>query len=190
MSRLSTSLSVAALALAGLTLSAEDFQPLMKVTQSTWPDKQHIGVICDYRANEAQIWALAKAAGEGAFITVADARVSEQANAAAVILANQKADYIVLMPKDRHFRDGSFGATVALNRLAARGVPAIGTMPVALRQGAVFSLGEGTHGQLLVTDRLIGTVEVTLPDRNVASQKGALILHREGMATVSVRTAE
>ncbi|NWJ39950.1 MAG: hypothetical protein HXX12_03125 [Geothrix sp.] len=189
MNRLSMSLSVAALALASLALSAEDFQPLMKTTQATWPEKRHIGVICNYRANEAQVWALARAAGEGALITVVDARTADQSGAAALLLANQKADYLVLMPGDRYFRDGSFAATVAVNHLASRGVPAIGTTPVALKQGAVFSVGDGTEGQILVTDRLIGTVDVILPDPK-ASEKASLVLRREGMATVSVRAAE
>ena len=190
MNRISTSLGVAAVVLVGLTLSAEDFQPLMKTTQSTWPEKQHIGVICNYRANEAQVWALAKAAGEGAFITVADTRVADQANAAANLLANHKTDYVVLMPGDRLFRDGSFGATLAVNHLARRGVPSIGTTAVALKQGAVFSVGDGTGGQILVTNRVIGTVDVILPDRAMTSQKGSLILRKEGMATIAVHKAE
>jgi hypothetical protein len=190
MNRLSTSLSVAAIAFAGFALSAEDFQPLMKATQATWPEKQHIGVICNFRASEAQVWALAKAAGEGAHITVVDARVADQSAAAALLLANQKADYVVLLPQDRLFRDGSFGATVAVNHLASRGVPAIGTTPVALKQGAVFSVGDATDGQILVTDRLIGTVDVILPDPAKVHAKAALVLHREGMATVSVSKVE
>ena len=190
MNRLSTSLSVAVIAFAGLTLSAEDFQPLMKATQATWPEKQHIGVICNYGASESEEWALAKAAGEGALITVVDARVPDQSNVAAVLMANQKADYVVLMPHDPLFRDGSFGATVAVNRLASRGVPSIGTKPVALKQGAVFSVGDGTDGQILVTDKLIGTVDVILPSPARMSEKGALVLHREGMATVAVRKVE
>ncbi len=189
MNRIARSLGVATLALVGIVLSAEDFQPLMKVTQATWPEKQHIGVICDYRANEAQVWALAKAAGEGAFITVADTRVAEQATSAATILANHQADYVVLMPHDRLFRDGSFGATVAINRLAKRGVPAIGTTPVALKQGAVFSLGEGTEGRILVTDRPIGTVDVILPNRTQANQRGGLFIQEKGMATIAVHSA-
>lgn len=190
MNRISTSLGVAAVALTGLTLSAEDFQPLMKTTQTTWPEKQHIGVICNYRANEAQVWALAKAAGEGARITVADTRMADQANAAANLLANHKTDFVVLMPQDRIFRDGSFGATLAVNHLARRSVPSIGTTPVALKQGAVFSVGDGTDGQILVTNRLIGTVDVILPNRAMTSQKGSLVLRREGMATIAVHQAE
>lgn len=190
MNRISTSLGMAAVVLAGLVLSAEDFQPLMKVTQTTWPEKQHIGVICNYRANEAQVWALAKAAGEGALITVIDARLPDQASVAAAILANHRTDFLVLMPQDRFFRDGSFGATVAVNRLASKGVPAIGTTPVALKQGAVFSVGDGTDGQILVADRLIGTVDVILPNRDLVGQKSSLVLRREGMATVSVHLAK
>jgi hypothetical protein len=190
MSRLSASFTVAAMALAGLALGAEDFQPLMKVAQTTWPEKQHIGVICNYQANESEVWALARAAGENAHLTVVDARRMEHAAVAASILANRKADYVVLMPKDRNFYDGGFGSTVALNQLALRGVPAIGTSAVALRQGAVFCLGDGTEGQLLVTDKLIGTVDVILPDRATVSRKASLVLREPGMATISVHTAD
>jgi hypothetical protein len=190
MFRLSTSLAAAVVACAGFALQAEDFQSLMKTTQTTWPEKRHIGVICDYRTSEAQVMALARAAGENALITVADTRCLELASAAAHILANQKADFMVLLPNDRNFRDGSFGATVAISRAAGRGVPAIGTTPVALRQGAVFSMGDGTKGELLVTDRLIGTVDVILPSRATLSEKAALVLRQEGMATIAVHMAK
>jgi len=185
-----TSLGVAAVALSGLFLSAEDFQPLMGATHAAWPEKHHIGVICNYRANEAEVWALAKAAGEGARITVVDATVPDQANLAATMLANRETDFVVLMPKDRSFGDGSYGATKAVNRLASRGVPSIGTTATALKQGAVFSLGEGTEGQILVTDRLIGTVNVVLPKRDLISQKSSLVIRREGMATIEVHQAK
>lgn len=190
MNRISTALSVTAIALAGLALSAEDFQPLMKVTQTTWPEKQHIGVICNYDQNQDQVWTLAKAAGEGTRITVADTRALGLANVAATLLASHHIDYVVLLPRDRNFCEGSFGATVAVNRLASRGVPAIGTTPVALKQGAVFSVGDGTDGQLLVANRLIGTVDVILPGQAMIGQKSSLVLRREGMATVSVHSAK
>jgi hypothetical protein len=190
MSRTSTSLGVAAVALVCLALSAEDFQPLLSTAQVTWPDKHHIGVICNYQANEAEIRTLAKAAGEGALITVVDARVPDQANSAATILANNKTDFVVLMPKDRFFCDGSYGATLAVKRLASRGVPSIGTTPTALEQGAVFSLGEGTKGEILVTNRLIGTVDVVLPNRTMAARKTSMFLRGEGMATIALHRVE
>jgi hypothetical protein len=190
MNRISTTLGATAMALAALALSAEDFQPLMSTTQTTWPGKHHIGVICNYPANRAQVEALALAAGEGALITVADARRIEQAGAAASLLASHRAEFVVLMPHDRYFRDGSFGATVAVDQLARSGVPSIGTTPMASKQGAAFSVGDGTEGQLLVSDRLIGTVHVILPNSAVTSQKSSLVLHREGMATIVVKSAE
>jgi hypothetical protein len=189
MNRISTSLVVAAAALVGLALQAEDFLPLMKTTRATWPAKQHIGVICDYSASREAVWALARAAGENAFITVADTRSMDKAVPAAHIIANRQADYLVLLPGDRTFRDGSIGATLAISQLGKRGVPAIGTTPAALKQGAVFSVGDGTNGELLVTDRLIGTVDVILPSRAM-TEKGALVLHEKGMATIVVNAAE
>ena len=189
MNRISTSLLVAAVVFAGPALLAEDFLPLMKTTQATWPAKQHIGVICDYSASQDAVKALAEAAGEGAFITVADTRSADKAVPAAHIIANRQADYLVLLPGDRVFRDGSFGASKAIDQLARRGVPAIGTTPVALKQGAVFSVGAGTNGELLVTDRLIGIVDVILPSRDM-TMKSTLVLHEKGMATVAVLPAE
>ena len=189
MNRITTTLGATAIALAGLALSAEDFQPLMKVTQATWPTRQHIGVICNYRTNEQQVWALAKAAGAGALITVVDARLAEEAGVAANLLADRKADYLVLMPQDANFRDGAFGATIVVSQLARRGVPAIGTSARALKQGAVFSLGDRTEGQLLVTDRLIGTIDVLLPDQAKASGQASFVLRQEGMATIAVHSA-
>lgn len=190
MNRLSIPLCTAAISLAGLSLAAEDFQPLMQTTQATWPQKQHIGVICDYRASSATVKALAKAARAGSLITVVDARVSDQAASAAILMASRNADYVVLLPNDRLFRDGSFGATVALSQLARHGVPAIGTTPVALRQGAVFSIGAGTAGELLVTNRLIGTVDVLLPNRARGSERASLTQAEAGEATIAVFTAE
>jgi hypothetical protein len=188
MNRVSTTLGVAAIALAGLALSAEDFQPLMKVTQTTWPAKRHIGVICHYEASRDQVEALARAAGEGSLITVVDTHRTEEASVAATLLANHHADYVVLLPKDRTFGDGSFGATVAVSRLALRGLPAIGTKPVALRQGAAFSVGEGTQGQLLVNDKVLGTIDVTLP-RATAGRASGPALASSGMAAIQVRAA-
>ncbi len=189
MNRLSTSLSLAAMVLAGITLSAEDFKPLMQTIQATWPEKKHIGVICDYKANKDMVWALAKALGPEGIITVADAHTESRMGAATFVLSREKADYVVLMPHDRNFGDGYLGASRAVRRLASLGLPVVGTSSAALKQGAVFSIGDRTGGQLLVTDKLIGTVDVILPNANRTSEKASLVLRREGMATVSVHAA-
>ncbi len=189
MNRHSAIFAGAALALAGFTLCAEDFQPLMKVAQATWPEKKHIGVICDYRMSKDQILVLARAAGEGSSITVADTRVAEQANAAAGILAGRRTDFVVVLPQDHMFGGGSFATTMALRRLASRGIPAIGTTPGTLKQGASFAMGDGTQGQLLVTERPIGTVSVVLPHRDLAYQKTSLVSQKAGMATIAVHSA-
>jgi len=190
MNRLSTSLSLAAMVLAGITLSAEDFKPLIQTAQSTWPEKRHIGVICDYKANKDMVWALAQAVGPECLITVADAHTEDHMGAATNVLSREKADFVVLMPYDRNFGDGYLGATRAVRRLASLGLPVIGTTSAALKQGAVFSIGDRTGGQLLVTDKLIGTVDVILPNSSRASEKASLVLRREGMATISVHAAK
>ncbi len=189
MSTLSTTLGTVALALAGLGLQAEDFTSLAQVTKTTWPEKNHIGVICDYRDSKAQVEDLAQALGPGSRITVVDIRRDEQAPGGAQIIANRHADYLVLLPKDRLIRDGSFGATLAIHRLALSGVPTVGTHPKAVAQGAVFSMGDATRGEILVTNRLRGTVDVILPPGIGYSQKASLTLG-EGMATIAVLAAK
>ncbi len=186
---LSKTLGTAALVLAGLGLQAEDFSPLMEVAKTTWPEKWHIGVICDYRDSHAQVEKLARAAGGGSQITVVDIRRLEQASVGAQILATRQADFLVLLPQDRLVYDGSFGATLAISRLAMVGMPTVGTTPRAIAQGAVFSVGDGTNGEILVANRLKGTVDVTLPEGTTYSRKASLPLS-EGMATIAVFTAK
>ncbi len=183
MSTLSNTLGTVALALVGLSLQADDFSSLMQVAQTTWPQKTHIGVICDYRSSQAQVEDLARAAGAGSMITVVDVRRLDQASLGAQLVANCNADYVVLLPRDRVIAEGSFGATVAISRLAMNGIPAVGTTPKALAQGAVFSMGDGTRGEVLVTNRLKGTVDVILPAGY--SRKASLPLST-GMAAISV----
>jgi hypothetical protein len=190
MNRIPTSIGVAAAALISLAASAEDFQYLTNTTRITWPEKQHLGVICNYRNSQTQVTALAKAIGDGYLITVVDARMADEAGAAAAELAKLKADYVVLMPQDQVFRDGTMATTIAIDRLASRGIPVIGTTPAALKQGAVFSVGDGTGGQILVSDHLIGTIDVNLPDRAMISQKSSLVLRREGMAAIRVHSGK
>lgn len=182
---LTKTLGTAAVALVGLGLQAEDFSTLMQVANTTWPEKTHIGVICDYRNSQDQVKDLAMAATPGSMITVIDIRSLEHAQLGAQLLANRRANFLVLLPKDRLIRDGSFGATVAINRLAQNGIPAVGTTPNALIQGAVFSAGDGTHGEVLVTNRVIGTVDVILPEGITYSRKASLPLAETG-ATISV----
>lgn len=169
-------LGTLALALAGLGLQAEDFQPLMTVAKTTWPEKTHIGVVCEYRNSEKEVMDLAWVLGPDVTITVADTRTQEGVHAAANALGSRHVDFIVLMPNDRIVRDGSFFATLAISRLAKRGIPTIGTSPKALEQGAVFAMGSGTGGELLVTNKLIGTVDVILPDKVTFSKKASLLL--------------
>jgi len=189
MSTLGKTLGTLALILTGLGLQAEDFSPLMQVTRTTWPEKTHIGVICDYRNSHEQVQELALAAGSGSMITVVDIRTAEKASLGAQILNGRQANFLVLLPQDRLVYDGSFCATLAISHLAMYGIPAVGTTPKALRQGAVFSLGDGTNGELLVTDRLHGTLDVILPSGISYSKKASLPLSG-GMATITLLDAQ
>jgi len=188
MNRIVKTVGLIAAGLLGGSLFAEDFQSLMNATRTTWPEKRHIGVICDFQKNEDAVWELARAAGVDSVITVVNARSDINPLGTATVLANQKVDYFVMMPQDLLYHDGIYASTVVIRRLATMGIPTVATTPIALKQGAVFSVGDGTEGQILVNDRLIGTIGVQLPDRSMITQKSSLILQREGMATIQVRS--
>ena len=156
------------LSLAPLAAQDAEFTSVLSVARTTWPAMQHIGVVCNYGESRAQIDALAASATPGSLITVVDARYATQVGSAQAILAERNADFLVLLPRDPIFREGSFVSTQLVYGLARRGMPSVGTSPTALLQGAVFSIGARTGNQLLVTDKLQGTVSVVLPNRTVA----------------------
>jgi hypothetical protein len=157
---------IATAALAGFSAQATDFSPLMEATQSTWPQKTHIGVIADYQHSKEEILALARSAGSGCTITVLDVKTRTQAETAGTQLAlRAKPDYVVLLSNDPLLREGDPAATRAIRQVANLGIPAVGTSPQAVRQGAVFSMGAQTGLDVMVTDHMIGTVEVILPQK-------------------------
>lgn len=188
MNRTVKTVGLIAAGLLGGNLFAEDFQSLMNAARTTWPEKRHIGVICNYQKQQDAVWELAKAAGVDCVITVVNAPSDINPMGAATTLGNQKVDYFVMMPQDLLYHDGIYTSTIVVNRLASVGIPTIATTPIALKQGAVFSVGDATEGQVLVNDRLIGTIDVHLPERSTITQKSSLVIQREGMATIQVRS--
>jgi len=172
------------LALTGTAAQATDFSTLMGVVQATWPEKTHIGVIADYQRSRLEIEDLARSAGAGSRITVLDVkRLSVLDSAGNQFCRKAKPDYLVLLSEDPRVREGSPYATQVIRQMAYQGVPTLGTTPVAVRQGAVFAAGPATNLELLVTERMIGTIEVILP-QNV--RHAAAGVQDRGMAEVSV----
>lgn len=187
---MSTALSLSTLLLAASTAFAGGFGPLMEVTGATWPDRTHLGVVCDYRMSRAQVEALAAAAGAERRITVVDVQRLDQLASASRLLQNRGTQLLVLMPGDRVAGDGTFGATRLVRSLASEGLPSLATTRVGLRQGAVFSLGDGTGNQLLVNDGLIGTIDVILPNRAQVGGRADLGSAPRTMARIEVIRAE
>ncbi len=176
---------IAAVALAGSTVQATEFGPLMNVVHATWPEKAHIGVVADYSYSQDEIDALARSAGDGSTITVLDTHYASDLDKASSIMVNRvKPDFVVLLPHDRMVWDGSYHASKLVGRVAFHGIPTIATTPVALRQGVAFAMGQATGFDLLVADKLIGTVEVLLPQKGKLVASTASLNH--GMAKVSV----
>lgn len=158
MSKTLSSLAIFGLLLTGVAVQAEDFRLLMNVTRTGWPAKRHLGVVCDYNWSRDQVERLAAAAGAEVTLTVVDIRRPDQVMLGADLLARLNTDVLVLLPKDRLVRDGSLGGTEAIRRMALRGLPSIGTSRLAIAQGAVFSAGEGTRGEVVVTNQVKGLV--------------------------------
>jgi hypothetical protein len=162
-------INVKALALPFLlagTVQATDFGPLMEVARTTWPKKARLCVVANYRHSQEDILALAWEAGSGSTLTVIDVTHPDQIGRAGHLITFwKKPDFIVLLPKDPLVRDGSPWATRLLSTAVITGIPTIGTTRKAVRQGAVFAIGPDTGLNVLVTEKLIGTVSVELPPK-------------------------
>jgi hypothetical protein len=157
---------IATAALAGFSAQATDFSPLMEAVQSTWPQRTHIGVIADYNHSKDEILALARSAGAGSTITVLDVKTRSQADTCGTQMAvGVRPDYVVLLANDPLIREGEPAAARAIRQVALQGIPTVGTTARAVQQGAVFSMGVGTGLDVMVTDHMIGTVEVILPQK-------------------------
>ena len=142
--------------------TANPFTDLARTTQASFPGKDHIGVVCDYSSSREAVQQLADALGTGR-ITVVDLKSRDQAGAAGVALRNAGAELMVLLPKDRFVHDGAPHATLVAWRIAGA-MPLVGTSRLALENGAAFAIGEDTGHELLVNERLRGTIgPVTAP---------------------------
>jgi hypothetical protein len=169
-----------------LSASAEDFKPLMAAVRSTWPGQNRIGIVCDYTNNKEQIDQLAKLAGSNASIGVVDCKNSQHAAVAALTLIRYQPKFMVLLPRDAVYGEGRFNATAVVRYLAIYGIPSVGTGPEAIKQGAIFAVGEPTKGELLVNSKLNGSISVIMPTKAdlVREMSLAASLREEPQVTV------
>jgi len=175
---------IMAVALAGSALQATDFGPLVDVVKSTWPERTHVAVVADAARSQEDILALARTLGEGSTLTVLDVQGRSQIDAAGnQLLMRASPDYLVLLPEDPRVHDGSLEASRLVRQVAARGIPTLGTTRRALAQGAVFVMGADTGYELLEADRMVGTIEVILPEKGRFLNKVAW--QNDGMATIT-----
>lgn len=158
--------------LVGSVLAAEDFRAMAQVVQSTWSASPNLAVACNYASNREAVQRLADAFDGACHITVVDIRHPEQVGPAQSALIRLRPDLMVLLPTDPYVRDGSFTATLLIHGLFQAGIPSAGTSPVALKQGALFAVGEGTVGALLVNDHRVGIIG---PVRGTSLRNGSKV---------------
>ena len=107
---------------------------------------------------------LALAAGDGYTLVVLDV-CRPSVDIPAWVSRRIKPDCVILLRHDPLYREGCLNATWLVWRLGAAGIPAVGTTPLAIRQGAVFALGEETGNEVLVNPDRKGTIHGVLPPR-------------------------
>lgn len=150
--------------LAGGVALASDFDQLVPVLKKVWPDKTVLAVVGEVSSSKPKIDALAAAVGGGLKIVVVDVRGPQDLGKALSALAAQKPQVLVLIPGDRLTGDGQPGATFLIQRLASQRIPAIATTEAAVKQGAVFAVGSGTGGKLLVNPKSATVAGVSVPE--------------------------
>lgn len=141
-----------------------DFDQMLQTLKKTWPDKTVIGVVADVASSKPKIDALAAAAGGGMKIAVVDVKGPQDLGKAIGAIGAQKPHVLVLIPGDRFTGDGSAGATFLIQRLASQHIPAIATTEAGAKQGAVFAMGPGTGGKLLVNPKSATVAGVSMPE--------------------------
>jgi len=148
---------------AALPAFSGDYDALVSTLRKTWPDKTHIAVVCDQGNSKGAVTALAGAAG-GMKVVLIDVKGPQDMGKALGTLSGQKPDVVVLVAGDRVAGDGSPAATFLIQRMAGAKVPVIATTEAGAKQGAVFAVGNGTGGRLLVNPKAAAAVGVQAPD--------------------------
>lgn len=142
---------------------ASDFDQVVQVLKKTWPDKTLIAVVVDASGSKPKVDALA-AAATGMKIALIDVKGPQDMGKAVGALMSQKPHVLVLIPGDRVAGDGQPGATFLIQRMAAQHVPTIATSESGAKQGAVFAVGPGTGGKLLVNPKSATVAGVSVPE--------------------------
>ncbi len=140
-----------------------DYDQMIQVLKKTWPDKTVIAVVADSASSKGKVDALAGAAG-GMKIALVDVKGPQDMGKAVGALMSQKPHVLVLIPGDRVAGDGQPGATFLIQRMAAQHVPTIATTEAGAKQGAVFAVGPGTGGKVLVNPKSATVAGVSVPD--------------------------
>ena len=148
---------------AALPAFSGDYDALISALKKTWPDKTHIAVVCDQGNSKGAVSALAGAAG-GMKVVLVDVKGPQDMGKALGTLSGQKPDVVILIAGDRVAGDGSPAATFLIQRMAGAKVPVIATTEAGAKQGAVFAVGPGTGGRLLVNPKAVAAVGVNGPD--------------------------
>ncbi len=154
----------AALALPAL---AGEFDQLVGTLRKAWPDRTAWAVVCDTTASKARLDALGAAAGAGARIIVIDVKNPQDMGKALGALMSQQAQVLLLIPGDRVAGDGQTGATFLIQRMATQKIPTVATTEAGAKQGAVFAVGPGTGGRVLVNAKIAQMVGANPPDGGV-----------------------
>ena len=152
------------LACGSMAVWSSDFDQLIQTLKKTWPDKTTLAVVADSSSSKAKIEALAAAAGGGMKISVVDVKGPQDLGKAVGAVGNQKPHVLVLIPGDRIAGDGQAGAAFLIQRLASQHIPAIATTEAGVKQGAVFAVGPGTGGKLMVNPKSATVANVSVPD--------------------------
>ena len=141
-----------------------DFDQAIQTLKKTWPDKIVIAVVAEVSSSKPKIDALAAACGSGMKIAVIDVKGPQDLGKAVGALGGQRPHVLFLIPGDRLAGDGQPGATFLIQRLASQKIPTIATTEAGAKQGAVFAVGPGTGGKLLVNPKSATVAGVSLPD--------------------------
>lgn len=150
-----------------LPLAAGEFDQLVGALRKTWPERTSWAAVCDSAAAKGKLEALTAAAGPSARITVIDVKSPQDMGKALSALLAQQTQVLLLIPGDRIAGDGQTGATFLIQRMATQKIPTVATTEAGAKQGAVFAMGPGTGGKILVNAKIAQLVGAATPEGGV-----------------------
>ena len=164
-------LSLCLAAISALPAWAGDFDAVISAVKQAWPERQTVVVICNKDSSSMALMDLGSATENSLSLFVLHVTSSKELEISLRPISRKPRNELValLIADDPVTGDGTEACRTLIARMAAKGIPVVGTTAPPLKQGALFSIGSGTGDKLLTNPEMAKKLGLTLPDPPAAA---------------------